>query len=246
MNDRQSLARLASVLDQERLAPIYRTIRLVKENLPGNVALLGFCGAPWTVASYMIAGRGTHDQEPARLFAYRDPKAFCELIDQLVDASSSYLVGQLQAGADAVQIFDTWAGALPAEEFHRWCIEPTRRIIVQVRSHVSDAKVIGFPRGVGAGLLRYVEQVPVDAVSLDWMIDPIFARDQIQRRMPVQGNLDPLALLAGGGALDRAVDNVLAHFSERPFVFNLGHGVLPQTPIAHVEQMLARLRASRA
>jgi uroporphyrinogen decarboxylase len=246
MIDRQSLARLASVLDQDRLAPIYQTIRLVKENLPGNVALLGFCGAPWTVASYMIAGRGTHDQEPARLFAYRDPKAFCELIDQLVDASSSYLVGQLQAGADAVQIFDTWAGALPAEEFHRWCIEPTRRIIVQVRSHVSDAKVIGFPRGVGAGLLRYVEQVPVDAVSLDWMIDPIFARDQIQRRMPVQGNLDPLALLAGGGALDRAVDNVLAHFSERPFVFNLGHGVLPQTPIAHVEQMLARLRASRA
>jgi uroporphyrinogen decarboxylase len=243
INDRRGMKRLTSSLDQELLAPVYQTISTVRQSLPESVTLLGFCGAPWTVASYMIAGRGSSEQDLARLFAYRDPIAFAELIDKLVDASASYLVGQLHAGADAVQIFDTWAGVLPAEEFRRWCMEPTRRIIAKVRSHVPQAKIIGFPRGAGTRLLRYVEEVPVDAVGLDWMTDLAFARDQIQRRVPIQGNLDPLVLLAGGTALDRAVDDILAHFSEQPFVFNLGHGILPQTPIAHVEQMLTRVRA---
>jgi uroporphyrinogen decarboxylase len=242
--DRQALMRLRLELDHGVLAPIYETIRRVKTSLAPDVALLGFCGAPWTVASYMIAGHGTPDQQPARMFAYGDPEAFAGLIDKLVDASAAYLVRQLQAGVDAVQIFDTWAGVLPAEEFARWCIGPAQRIVAKVRSQVPDAKVIGFPRGAGAGLLRYVEDVPVDAVGLDWMADPVFVRDQIQWRMPVQGNLDPLALLAGGSALDRGVDNILAAFSERPFIFNLGHGILPQTPIAHVEQMIARVRRS--
>jgi uroporphyrinogen decarboxylase len=240
--DRQALMRLRLELDHGVLAPIYETIRRVKASLAPDVALLGFCGAPWTVASYMIAGHGTPDQQPARMFAYGDPEAFAGLIDKLVDASAAYLVRQLQAGVDAVQIFDTWAGVLPAEEFARWCIGPAQRIVANVRSQVPDAKVIGFPRGVGAGLLRYVEDVPVDAVGLDWMADPAFVRDQIQWRVPVQGNLDPLALLAGGSALDRGIDNILAAFSERPFIFNLGHGILPQTPIAHVEQMIARVR----
>jgi uroporphyrinogen decarboxylase len=242
--NRQALMRLRLELDHGVLAPVYETIRRVKAGLAPNVALLGFCGAPWTVASYMIAGHGTPDQQPARMFAYGDPDAFAGLMDKLVDASAAYLVRQLQAGVDAVQIFDTWAGVLPAEEFARWCIGPAQRIIAKVRSHVPDAKVIGFPRGAGAGLLRYVEDVPVDAVGLDWMADPAFVRDQIQWRVPVQGNLDPLALLAGGSALDRGVDNILAAFSERPFIFNLGHGILPQTPIAHVEQMIARVRRS--
>jgi len=242
--DRQALMRLRLELDHGVLAPIYETIRRVKASLAPDVALLGFCGAPWTVASYMIAGHGTPDQQPARMFAYGDPEAFAGLIDKLVDASAAYLVRQLQAGVDAVQIFDTWAGVLPAEEFARWCIGPAQRIVAKVRSHVPDAKVIGFPRGAGAGLLRYVEDVPVDAVGLDWMADPTFVRDQIQWRVPVQGNLDPLALLAGGTALDRGVDNILAAFSERPFIFNLGHGILPQTPIAHVEQMISRVRRS--
>jgi uroporphyrinogen decarboxylase len=242
--DQQGLARLKPELDQNTLAPVYETIKQVKANLPTNVALLGFCGAPWTVASYMIAGRGTPDQEPARLFAYRDPEAFATLIDRLVEASAGYLIHQLQAGVDAVQIFDTWAGILPAGEFQRWCIEPTQRIVAKVRVHVPGAKVIGFPRGVGASLLRYVEDVPVDAVGLDWTVDLVFARDQIQWRMPVQGNLDPLALVAGGAALDRAIDRILETFSERPFIFNLGHGILPHTPIAHVEQMLARVRGT--
>jgi len=242
--DRQALMRLRLELDHGVLAPIYERIRRVKASLAPDVALLGFCGAPWTVASYMIAGHGTPDQQPARMFAYGDPEAFAGLIDKLVDASAAYLVRQLQAGVDAVQIFDTWAGVLPAEEFARWCIGPAQRIVANVRSQVPDAKVIGFPRGVGAGLLRYVEDVPVDAVGLDWMADPAFVRDQIQWRVPVQGNLDPLALLAGGSALDQGVDNILAAFSERPFIFNLGHGILPQTPIAHVEQMIARVRRS--
>ena len=242
--DRQALMRLRLELDHGVLAPVYETIRRVKAGLAPDVALLGFCGAPWTVASYMIAGHGTPDQQPARMFAYGDPEAFAGLIDKLVDASAAYLVRQLQAGVDAVQIFDTWAGVLPAEEFARWCIGPAQRIVANVRSQVPDAKVIGFPRGVGAGLLRYVEDVPVDAVGLDWMADPAFVRDEIQWRVPVQGNLDPLALLAGGSALDQGVDNILAAFSERPFIFNLGHGILPQTPIAHVEQMIARVRRS--
>jgi uroporphyrinogen decarboxylase len=244
--DRAGLVALKGELDHGVLAPVYETIAVVKAMLPANVALLGFCGAPWTVASYMIAGRGTPDQEPARLFAYSDPAAFAGLVDKLAEASASYLIRQLQAGVDAVQIFDTWAGILPAEELTRWCIEPTQRIIAEVRRHVPGAKVIGFPRGVGTALLRYIEDVPVDAVGLDWTVDLGFARDQIQWRVPVQGNLDPLVLVAGGAALDHAIDRILEVFSEGPFIFNLGHGILPQTPLAHVERMLARVRGTRS
>ena len=244
--DRRGLQALKVELDHGVLAPVYETIAMVKAALPAHVALLGFCGAPWTVASYMIAGRGTPDQEPARLFAYGDPAGFTGLIDRLVEASASYLIRQLQAGVDAVQIFDTWAGILPGDELTRWCIEPTQRIIAQVRRHIPGARVIGFPRGVGTGLLRYVEDVPIDAVGLDWTVDLVFVRDQIQWRVPVQGNLDPLVLVAGGDALDRAIDRILEVFSEGPFIFNLGHGILPQTPLVHVERMLARVRGTRS
>lgn len=236
------LAVLRDEADQAVLGPVYETIGLVKATLPPDTALIGFCGAPWTVATYMIAGRGTPDQAPARMFAYRHPDVFSRLIDILARASARYLVRQLQAGVDVVQIFDTWAGVLPPEEFDRWCIEPTRRIAEQVRQEIPGARIIGFPRGAGAGLLRYAERAAVNAVGLDWTIDRGFARDQIQRRLPVQGNLDPLALLAGGAALDRSVDAILETFAGAPFIFNLGHGILPQTPIAHVEQMLKRVR----
>ncbi|MEX0751884.1 MAG: uroporphyrinogen decarboxylase [Xanthobacteraceae bacterium] len=242
LQDAAAVAGLAKTIDQNRLAPVYETIDLVKTALNSETALLGFCGAPWTVATYMIAGRGTPDQAPARLFAYRHPEAFAELIDILVRASASYLVRQFKAGVDAVQIFDTWAGVLPPEEFARWCIEPAQRLVSEVRRAVPGAKIIGFPRGAGAGLLRYVDEVPVDAIGLDWTVERTFAREQIQRRIPVQGNLDPLALLAGGPALDRAADAVLAAFADGPFIFNLGHGILPDTPIAHVERMVQRVR----
>jgi uroporphyrinogen decarboxylase len=238
----QGVQGLAGEVDQKILAPIYETVRQVRAKLDGGTALLGFCGAPWTVASYMIAGQGTPDQAPARLFAYREPAAFAALMDILVEASAAYLVRQLQAGADAVQIFDTWSGVLPPEEFARWCIEPTRRIIAKVRAQVAGAKVIGFPRGAGTLLARYLEELAVDAIGLDWTVDRGFVRDRVQSRVPVQGNLDPLVLVAGGAALERAIDAVLEAFAGRPFIFNLGHGIVPETPIAHVEAMLSRIR----
>ena len=246
ISDRDGFERLSIELDHDALAPVYETVARVKDRLDPKVALLGFCGAPWTVATYMIAGSGTSEQEPARRFAYQDPQGFSDLIEKLIEASASYLVRQLEAGVDAVQIFDTWAGVLPAEEFHRWCIEPIQRIIAKVRHQVANAKLIGFPRGAGTTLLRYVEGVPVDAISLDWTVDPVFVREHVAMDVPVQGNLDPLVLLAGGAALDHSVEAILKAFSGRPFIFNLGHGVLPQTPIAHVEQMLARVRAVEA
>jgi uroporphyrinogen decarboxylase len=240
--DANTMPQLRSQIDRATLASVFETIRRVRDALPAHVALLGFCGAPWTVATYMVAGRGTPDQAPARIFAYRDPTSFQRLIDRLVEASIEYLVEQFAAGVDAVQVFDTWAGVLGGNEFDRWCIEPASRIVAGVRKRVPDAKIIGFPRGAGTSLLRYVERVAVDAVGLDWMIDRGFARDHIQTRRPVQGNLDPLALLAGGAALDHAVDEVLDAFAAGPFIFNLGHGILPETPIAHVERMLGRVR----
>ena len=238
----KEIALLGKQIDVNTLAPVFATIGLVRSELASDTALLGFCGAPWTVATYMVAGHGTPDQAPARLLAYQDPQAFAALIDILVEASSEYLTRQFDAGVDAAQIFDTWAGVLAGEEFDRWCIEPVRRIVANVRKRKADAKIIGFPRGAGTSLPRYVDRVEVDAVGLDWMIDRTFAREQIQNRRPVQGNLDPLVLLAGGAALDRAVDDVLEAFAARPFIFNLGHGILPETPIAHVEQMLSRVR----
>jgi uroporphyrinogen decarboxylase len=240
--DRMAFERLSSELDHDLLAPVYETIRIVKAQLDPAVALLGFCGAPWTVASYMIAGHGTPDQAPARLFAYRDAAAFAVLIDVLVEASAGYLIRQLQAGADAVQIFDTWAGVLPPEQFERWCIEPVQRIVDLVRAEVPSARIIGFPRGAGTMLPRYVEKIVPDAVGLDWMVDKAFARDKVQSKVPVQGNLDPLVLVAGGVALDRAIDAIMEAFADRPFIFNLGHGIVPETPIAHVEHMLKRVR----
>jgi uroporphyrinogen decarboxylase len=242
INDRTDFERLTSAIDHQVLAPVYETIRRVKADLPPGVTLLGFCGAPWTVATYMVAGHGTPDQAPARLFAYRDAAAFDVLMDVLVEASASYLVRQFQAGADAVQIFDTWAGVLSPEQFARWCIAPTKRIVTMVRLQVPTAKIIGFPRGAGSQLPRYVAETGVDAAGLDWMIDRDFAREHVQGSVPVQGNLDPLVLLAGGIALDRAVDAALDAFAGGPFIFNLGHGILPETPIMHVERMLKRVR----
>jgi uroporphyrinogen decarboxylase len=242
LNEPEMVSRLHEEADGAILAPICETIRLVKPALPAEVAFLGFCGAPWTVATYMIAGRGTPDQAPARLFAYRHPEAFAALIEILTKVSAEYLLRQLEAGVDAVQIFDTWAGVLPPDEFRRWSVAPTKRIVEMVRAGKPDARIIGFPRGAGALLRGYVENIPVNAVGLDWTAEPRFVREEIQSRIAVQGNLDPLALLAGGAALDRAADLVLKNFAGGPFIFNLGHGILPETPIAHVEQMLRRVR----
>jgi uroporphyrinogen decarboxylase len=243
IDDAEGLRKLRRELDHERLTPIYEAIVRVRSQLPAGVALLGFCGAPWTLATYMIAGAGTPDQIPAREFVYRAPSAFGELLDILVDASASYLIRQFEAGVDAVQIFDTWAGILPDDEFDRCCVEPCARIMATVRAQIPTARFIGFPRGAGSRLKRYIDTVPVDAVGLDWTVDLAFARDELQRRKPVQGNLDPVALLVGGRSLDRSVDRIMETFKAGPFIFNLGHGVLPDTPVAHVEQLVARVRA---
>jgi len=243
LKDERALRKLRHEIDQAVLAPVYETIDRVVKELPGNVALLGFCGAPWTLATYMIAGMGTPDQFPAREFAYRHPLGFAALIDCLVEASAAYLVRQFEAGIDAAQIFDTWAGVLPPDQFHSYCIEPCARIVAKVRKRIPNARMIGFPRGAGTKLKKYVADVPVDAIGLDWMIDFDFARDEIQSRRPVQGNLDPLALLVGGKTLDTAADRIIEAFASGPFIFNLGHGVLPDTPVAHIERLMARVRS---
>jgi uroporphyrinogen decarboxylase len=246
LTEPSALKQLRTELDHAKLAPVYEAISRVKLELPLAVALLGFCGAPWTVATYMIAGCGTADQLPARLFAYRHPQAFTQLIDKLVESSASYLVKQFEAGVDAVQIFDSWAGVLPADEFRKWCIAPVARIVASVREQIPGARIIGFPRGAGTELTRYLEAVPVDAVGLDWMIELGFARDHVQPQRTIQGNLDPLALFVGGAALDRATDAILEAFGRGPFIFNLGHGILPETPIAHVERLVARVRGVKS
>ena len=241
MADAAALAGMSDSTDEKVFAPIYETVRRVKSSLDRRTTLIGFCGAPWTVATYMVAGEATSDQAPARLFAYRDPRNFTRLIDRLVQGSIEYLVGQLKAGAEVVQIFDTWAGVLSPEQFDRWCIEPTRKIVAGVRTQIPEARIIGFPRGAGAMTLPYVEITGVDGIGLDWMFPRSLAQNILQPRVAVQGNVDPIALLAGGEALDREVDDVMS-LAEGPLIFNLGHGILPTTPIAHVEQMLKRVR----
>jgi len=242
LTDAADLATLRDTIDPAVVGKVYETVTRVKAALDARTTLIGFCGAPWTVATYMVAGEGTPDQGPARMLAYREPELFAQLIDRLADASIDYLVGQLDAGAECVQIFDTWAGVLSQTEFDRWCVKPTKKIVDGVRARVPGAKIIGFPRGVGSKLWRYVKDTGIDAVGLDWMQGLVYARDHIQTLKPVQGNVDPLALLAGGAALDREVDAVMQALSGGPFIFNLGHGIVPPTPIPHVEQMLKRVR----
>jgi uroporphyrinogen decarboxylase len=236
---------LAPQADFAKLEPVYEALRRVRRELDPKIALIGFCGAPWTVATYMVAGHGTPDQAPARMMAYAYPKAFEAIVDVLVENSIQYLLGQLKAGADVLQIFDTWAGVLPPREFERWSAGPTRRIVEGVRRENPGAKIIGFPRGAGALLPGYVKTTGVDAVSIDWTAEPSLIRERVQNRVAVQGNLDPLALIAGGDALDRSVDDVLANYAQGRLIFNLGHGIQPETPIAHVERMVRRVRAYR-
>src|ERR1700674_2892102 len=234
---------LAALADFKRLEPVLEALRRVRRELDPKIALIGFCGAPWTVATYMVAGQGTPDQAPARMMAYRHPEALAKIIDVLVENSIQYLLGQLKAGADVLQMFDTWAGVLPPREFQRWAVEPTRRIVEGVRAKMPAAKIIGFPRGAGALLPAYVDATGVDAVSIDWAAEPSLIRERVQSRVAVQGNLDPLVLIAGGAALDSAVDDVLANYAGGRLIFNLGHRIQPETPIAHVGLMIRRVRA---
>jgi uroporphyrinogen decarboxylase len=228
----------------ERLAPVYETVRLVSSQLEGDKTFLGFAGAAWTVATYMIAGRGSKEQAEARRFAYRDPVAFQAIIDAIVAMSCDYLSRQIDAGVQAIQIFDSWSGSLAPAEFERWVIAPTVKIRNALKARHPDVPVIGFPKGAGGKLPAYARETGVDAIGLDETVDPEWADTNLPEGLPVQGNLDPLALIAGGDALDRAVKRILGAFRTRPHVFNLGHGILPDTPIAHVEHLLRRVRSS--
>jgi uroporphyrinogen decarboxylase len=229
----------------ERLAPVIETVAGVRAALAPEKALIGFCGAPWTVATYMIAGKGTPDQGPARFFAARRPQPFQDLIDRLVQVSTVYLIAQLEAGAGAVQIFDSWSGVLNDEDFDRYAIAPTLAIVEGVRREVPAAKIIGFPKGAGLRLERYIKGTGIDAVGIDWTVPLAFARDRIEPFVAIQGNLDPVVLVAGGEALDRSVDAILTALAGGRLIFNLGHGILPETPIANVERMIARIRRAR-
>jgi uroporphyrinogen decarboxylase len=242
LEDPGVVAALRSAYRPEVLLPVYEAVRGVRAALPKETALLGFCGAPWTVATYMIAGKGTKEQAPARLFAYRHPVEFQALMDLLVEISATHLVAQIDAGADTVQIFDSWASVLPAAEFDRWCIRPVKALVDKVRAARPQARIIAFPRGATTeGIQRFVRETKVDGLSLDTACD-LAGVAELKDLPTLQGNLDPLALVAGGEGLDRAIDHILGVAEGRPYIFNLGHGILPETPISHVERLIRRIR----
>ncbi len=225
------------------LEPVYETVRRLRAKLPGETTLIGFCGAPWTVATYMIAGHGTPDQAPARLFAYREPAAFIQLLKVLADHSAAYLIRQIEAGADVVQIFDSWSGVLDDASFELFCVEPVAEIVRQVRAVYPDVPIIGFPKGAGARYQTYREKTGVTGLGIDWTV-PLMAAKDLQRSGAVQGNLDPLRLVAGGKALSDGIEAILKSLGNGPLIFNLGHGITPETPIAHVEAMVKLVRSA--
>jgi uroporphyrinogen decarboxylase len=235
-----ALASLEAVPD--RLTAIYRTVEKVAAALPPETTFLGFAGSPWTVATYMIAGEGSREQAEARRYAYRDPQALQEIVDAIVSMTVDYLSGQIEAGVEAVQLFDSWAGSLSPAQFERWVVAPTAQIVTALKSRHPDVPVIGFPKGAGGKLGAYARETGVDAIGLDETADPRWAVQQLPATLPVQGNLDPLALIAGGEMLASAVADILSAFEGRPHIFNLGHGILQDTPIAHVEELLRLLR----
>ena len=226
----------------ERLQPIYRTVSLVRDQLDPATTLLGFAGSPWSVATYMVAGEGSRDQHLARALAYRDPQAFQAIVDAIVAVTIEYLSGQIAAGAEAVQLFDSWAGSLAPDQFERWVVEPNSAIADAIRARHPGVPVIGFPKGAGSKLAAYARETGVDAIGLDETIDPLWAMRELPAGLVVQGNLDPLLLLAGGEPLEQRVAWILEAFTDRPHVFNLGHGIDKETPIAHVERLLEIVR----
>ena len=226
------------------LSPVYETVRRLRAELPVETTLIGFCGAPWTLATYMIAGHGTADQAPARLFAYQHPLEMGRLLETLSDYCADYLIRQIEAGADVVQIFDSWAGVLDEVSFEQCCIAPVRAIVERVRRRHPTIPIIGFPRGAGTRYEHYRAATGVTALGLDWTV-PASQAKRLQSQGAVQGNLDPMRLVAGGKALADGVDTILETLGDGPLVFNLGHGITPETPIAHVEAMIARVRSAR-
>lgn len=244
LNGPEDLAGLKPETAVERLAPVMETVAKLSASLPRETALIGFAGAPWTVATYMIEGGSSRDFAKTKLWAYRNPESFRTLMEILVEATAAYLIAQVKAGAEAIQIFDSWAGALATGGFEDWVIAPNRALVEKVRASVPHVPIIGFPRGAGVLYREFQDRTGVDAVSIDQGLPVTWARDNLQPHGTVQGNLDPFALLAGGDVLDREVDRILDDLSGGPFVFNLGHGIIKETPPDHVTHLVERIRRS--
>jgi uroporphyrinogen decarboxylase len=226
----------------ERLAPIYETVAKVKAQIAPETTLLGFAGSPWTVATYMVAGEGSRDHHDTRALAYRDPSAFQTIIDAITDVTIEYLSGQVEAGAEGLQLFDSWAGSLAPAQFERWVIAPNAKIAAEMQRRYPHVPIIGFPKGAGEKLAAYARETGVNAVGVDETIDPLWAARELPANMPVQGNLDPLLLLSGGPDLETQTIRVLEAFADRPHVFNLGHGIGQHTPIENVDALLKIVR----
>jgi uroporphyrinogen decarboxylase len=231
--------------DLSRLEPIYDTVAKVRAALPAETTLLGFAGSPWTIATYMVNGQGSKDQSETRRMAYLEAERFAELIEAIVAITVQYLSGQIKAGADAVQLFDSWAGSLSPAQFERWVIAPNAAIVAGVKALHPDTPIIGFPKGAGGKLAAYAQQTGVDAIGIDETVDPVWANSVLPKNLPVQGNLDPLVLIAGGDVLEDAVAAIKSAFAGRPHIFNLGHGIQQDTPIEHVEKLLTLVRSGK-
>ena len=236
------LARLNVSATRSKYERVFETVARVRQELPSDVALIGFCGAPWTVATYMVGGQGSSDQAAARAWAYGDPAGFQRLIDLLVEASATYLSGQVKAGAQVLQIFDSWAGSLPEDEFQRWVIAPTKVLVERIKALHPGVPIIGFPRGAGSQAVDYVRKTGVDGVGCDTAMPLAVMAGPLADTAVVQGNLDPLLLVAGGEAMERRVAAILAALSGKRFIFNLGHGIVPQTPPENVARLVELVR----
>jgi len=228
-----------------RLDPIYETVCKVKERLPDDKTLIGFSGSPWTVATYMVAGQGSRDQAEARRLAYADPKRFGEIVARVEEVTFDYLSRQIEAGAEAVQLFDSWAGSLSPAQFEQWVIAPTARLVKKLTAKHRTVPVIGFPKGAGGKLRAYAAETKVAAVGLDETVDPAWAAGELPEDLPVQGNLDPLALISGGKPMRAAVARILDAFADRPHIFNLGHGILQNTPVENVQQLIRQVKGGK-
>lgn len=238
-----ALRQLDASRTREKFSIVHEIVARLRQDLPRETALIGFCGAPWTVATYMVGGQGSSDQAAARLWAYREPAAFARLIDLLTDVSIEYLSGQVKAGADVLQVFDSWAGSLPDNELARWVIDPTRRMVAALKERHPGVPIIGFPRGAGASTAEFVTATGVDGVSCDTSMPLCAMRELSELDITVQGNLDPLLLAAGGAAMDERIREILAAMKGRRHIFNLGHGIIPETPPENVARLVELVRA---
>jgi uroporphyrinogen decarboxylase len=241
----RELTRLNATATRPKFARVFETVARVRNELPRETALIGFCGAPWTVATYMVGGQGSADQAEARAWAYRDPTGFQRLIDLLVETSVDYLSGQVDAGADVLQVFDSWAGSLAEDQFERWVVAPTKAMVARLKERHPDVPVIGFPRGAGIQALSYVARTGVDGIGCDTAMPLSFMAGELANRAVVQGNLDPLLLAAGGEAMAHRVAQILTAHRGKRFIFNLGHGIVPQTPPEHVAQLVKLVRGAK-